>query len=44
MDNKKPYLSSWEWQVQKAKNNRRLGFVVGVLFTLLVIYILGELL
>jgi len=39
MDNKKPYLSTWEWQVKKAKNNRLLGFVVGVLTTLTALFL-----
>jgi len=38
------YMTSYEWKKRKARNNRILGFVVGVLFTLSVIYILGELL
>jgi len=28
------YMSAFEWEKRKARNNRALGFIVGVLFTL----------
>ena len=36
MDNyvKGRYLSTYEWEQRKARNNRLLGFVVGVLCTI----------
>jgi hypothetical protein len=35
------YLSNYEWEQRKVRNNRRLGFITGVVTTLLV-YILWE--
>ena len=33
------YLSNYEWEQRKARNNRRLGFVVGVLITLTALFL-----
>ena len=33
------YLSNYEWEQRKARNNRRLGFVVGMLTTLTALFL-----